>query len=54
MGIYQMLLLKFGFDIYSVLNEKKLIFLVDWFIHILWLVQPAVFHGSGHCIASAV
>ncbi len=44
-----MLLIHFCFDICSILNEKNnLYFYVVWFLHALWLVQPAVFDGSGH------
>ncbi len=46
-----MLLSQLRFGIYSVLNENHhLLYLyVVWFVHVLWLVQPAVFDGSGHC-----
>ncbi len=46
-----MLLLQLHFNIYSVLNENNLYFYVVWFVHILWLVQPAVFESFDHYMA---
>ncbi len=42
-----MFLLQLRFHIYNVLNEKmNLYFYMVWFVHVLWLVEQAVFDGS--------
>ncbi len=44
-----MFILQLHSDIYSVLIEKNHVyFYVVWFVHKLWLVQPAFFDGAGH------
>ncbi len=48
MGTCQMLLLQIHFNIYSALNENKLVFKHDLIWPHLWLTQPVAFDRTGN------
>ncbi len=50
MDIYQKILLQLCIDIYSILNEKNAYFYVVRLVHVLLVVQIAVFDGFGYCL----